>query len=212
MQTSASIDDPRSAAGSFSMADVHRLSAHAIKLMDMPKGGRLPFYCTPPAAVDAVILDPTPKDLVVGIVLRFLPRLKLLRSERPLLLVSPRAMLSGLPWLNRPVRRNEDLQTNLEYFNKDYDEELEMEPRPKQIREVTPPLYTRSPRARRQRERVVGFEEAPNRERSRIGRNIEGNGPSEAGAGENERREMNLPHSWQPTWEGTKMTDLRDPP
>ncbi|GJT19867.1 hypothetical protein Tco_0878573 [Tanacetum coccineum] len=53
-----------------------------------------------------------------------------------------------------------------------------------------------SPRVRRQRERVVGFEEAPNRERSIIRRNIKGNGPSEAGAEENGRREMNLPHFW----------------
>ncbi|GJV82126.1 hypothetical protein Tco_1517996, partial [Tanacetum coccineum] len=89
--------------------------------------------------------------------------------------------------------RNEDLRTELEYFSEDYDEELEMEPRHERTREVTPPLRTRSPRVRRQRERVVGFEEAPNRERSRIGRNIEGNGPSEAGAEENGRREMNLP-------------------
>ncbi|GKC93127.1 hypothetical protein Tco_1158569, partial [Tanacetum coccineum] len=32
------IDDPRPAAGSFSMADVRRLSAHVIKLRDMPGG------------------------------------------------------------------------------------------------------------------------------------------------------------------------------
>nr|GFA43765.1 hypothetical protein [Tanacetum cinerariifolium] len=69
--------------------------------------------------------------------------------------------------------RNEDLQTELEYFSEDYDEELEMEPRPERTREVTPPLHTRSPRARRQRERIVGFEEAPNKERSRIRRNVE---------------------------------------
>nr|GEY29166.1 putative reverse transcriptase domain-containing protein [Tanacetum cinerariifolium] len=35
---SATIDDPRPAAGSFSMADVRRLSTHVIKLRDMPKG------------------------------------------------------------------------------------------------------------------------------------------------------------------------------
>ncbi|GKG55305.1 hypothetical protein Tco_0571945, partial [Tanacetum coccineum] len=68
-----------------------------------------------------------------------------------------------------------------------------MEPRPERTREVTSPLRTRSLRIRRQRERVVGFEEAPNRGRSRIGRNIEGNRPSKARAGENGRREMNLP-------------------
>ncbi|GJR61999.1 hypothetical protein Tco_1504161 [Tanacetum coccineum] len=42
--------------------------------------------------------------------------------------------------------RNEDLQTELEYFSEDYDEELEMEPRPERTREVTLPLRTRSPR------------------------------------------------------------------
>ncbi|GJZ51380.1 hypothetical protein Tco_0605895 [Tanacetum coccineum] len=90
---SAAIDDPRPAAGSFSMADVRRLSAHVIKLRDIPKGvlvlsrlsrvwkshvqeephldvrptlKRLPFYCTPPVTADAVILDPTLEDLAVG--------------------------------------------------------------------------------------------------------------------------------------------------
>ncbi|GJY27594.1 hypothetical protein Tco_0403361 [Tanacetum coccineum] len=111
----AAIDDLRPAAGSFNMADVQCLSAHVIKLRDMPEGvlvlselsrvwksrvcdlvlrgadrnvfmifsddaevqeephldvrstlQRLPFYCTPPAAVEAVILDPPPEDLAVG--------------------------------------------------------------------------------------------------------------------------------------------------
>nr|GEU77460.1 reverse transcriptase domain-containing protein [Tanacetum cinerariifolium] len=87
---------------------------------------------------------------------------------------------------------NEDLSTELEYFCEDY-EELKMELRPEQTRKVTPPLRTRSSKVRRQRERVVVFKEAPNRERSRFRRNIEGNRPSEARAKENERREMNLP-------------------
>nr|GFC47102.1 hypothetical protein [Tanacetum cinerariifolium] len=75
------INDPRHAAGSFSMVDVCHLSAHVIKLRDMPGGcwfylgphhdirptlQRLPFYCTPPDATDAVIPDPTLKDLAVG--------------------------------------------------------------------------------------------------------------------------------------------------
>ncbi|GJW99211.1 hypothetical protein Tco_0181019 [Tanacetum coccineum] len=59
--------------------------------------------------------------------------------------------------------------------------------------EVTPPLRTRLPRVRRQRERVVGFEESPNMEGSRTGRITEGNRHSEAGEEENGRREMNLP-------------------
>ncbi|GJU74872.1 hypothetical protein Tco_1266277 [Tanacetum coccineum] len=108
--------------------------------------------------------------------------------------------------------RNEDLRTELEYFSKDYDEERKMEPRPERTREVTPPLRTRSPMVRRQRERVVGFEEASNREGSRTGRNTEGSRPSKAEAKENRRREMNLPHFWHPTWEGTKMVNIYNPP
>nr|GEU53609.1 putative reverse transcriptase domain-containing protein [Tanacetum cinerariifolium] len=89
------IDDPRHAAGSFNMAEVCRLSAHVIKLRDIPEGvlalsglshvwkshvcdpedphmdvrltlQRLPFYCTPLATADAVIPDPALEDLAVG--------------------------------------------------------------------------------------------------------------------------------------------------
>ncbi|GJZ67322.1 hypothetical protein Tco_0630562, partial [Tanacetum coccineum] len=109
---SAAIDNPRPAVGAFSMADIRRLSAHVIKLRDMPEGvlvlsglshvwksrvcdpvlrgadgngmgtgaevkeephhdirptlQRLSFYCTPHAAADAVIPDPTLEDLVMG--------------------------------------------------------------------------------------------------------------------------------------------------
>nr|GEV32467.1 reverse transcriptase domain-containing protein [Tanacetum cinerariifolium] len=59
-------------------------------------------------------------------------------------------------------------------------------------REVTPLLRTRSPMVCRQRERVIGFEEALNMEGSKIKRNIEGNRPSKVGAEENGRQEMNL--------------------
>ncbi|GJR14627.1 hypothetical protein Tco_0797279 [Tanacetum coccineum] len=51
----------------------------------------------------------------------------------------------------------------------DYDEERKMEPRPRPTRETTLPLWSRSPGVRRQRERVVGFKEASNREGSRAG-------------------------------------------
>ncbi|GKD16293.1 hypothetical protein Tco_1205451, partial [Tanacetum coccineum] len=50
----------------------------------------------------------------------------------------------------------------------------ELEPRPRPTRETTLPLRLRSPGVRMQRKRVVGFEEAPNREGSRAGRNAEG--------------------------------------
>ncbi|GKE99020.1 hypothetical protein Tco_0022371, partial [Tanacetum coccineum] len=41
--------------------------------------------------------------------------------------------------------RNTDLRTELEYFNEDYDEERDMEPRPKPTRATTPPLRVASP-------------------------------------------------------------------
>ncbi|GJV74724.1 hypothetical protein Tco_1506308 [Tanacetum coccineum] len=44
----------------------------------------------------------------------------------------------------RPIR-NEDLQTELDYFSEDYNEERELEPRPRPTRETTPPLRPRSP-------------------------------------------------------------------
>nr|GEZ48286.1 hypothetical protein [Tanacetum cinerariifolium] len=145
----AAIDDPRHAAGSFNMADMRHLSAHVIKLRDIPDGvlvlsglsrvrksrvcdlilrgadgnvmgihdflsllewtgvevqeephldvrptlQRLPFYYTPPAATGVVILDLTLGILpLVPLVPRLLLRLKLLRSEKPLLLVSLQAM------------------------------------------------------------------------------------------------------------------------
>ncbi|GKE42104.1 hypothetical protein Tco_1469388, partial [Tanacetum coccineum] len=106
----------------------------------------------------------------------------------------------------------EDLQTELEYFSKDYDEEREMEPRLEQTREVTPPLRTRSPRVRRQCERVVGFEEAPNREGIRTRKNTEGNRPSEAGAEENGRLEMNLHPLLAAHLGRAKMANLCNPP
>nr|GEV78405.1 hypothetical protein [Tanacetum cinerariifolium] len=75
----AAISDPRHAAGSINMAVVRRLSAHVIKLRDMPEGVLeephldvrstlqwLPFYCTPPVAANVVILKPTPEDLAAG--------------------------------------------------------------------------------------------------------------------------------------------------
>ncbi|GJS44858.1 hypothetical protein Tco_0594979 [Tanacetum coccineum] len=102
----SAINDLKPPAGSFNMEDVRRLSAHVVKLRDIPKGvlvlsglshvwksqtcdpvlrgangngtgeephhnirptlQRLPFYCTPPAIIDVVIPDPTPKDLTAS--------------------------------------------------------------------------------------------------------------------------------------------------
>ncbi|GKA72448.1 hypothetical protein Tco_0778664 [Tanacetum coccineum] len=89
--------------------------------------------------------------------------------------------------------RNEDLRTKLEYFSKDYDEEREMEPRPRPTKETTPPLRLRSPGVHGQQERVIEFEEAPNREGSRTGRNAEGSRPLKIETRENGNREMNIP-------------------
>nr|GEW53026.1 hypothetical protein [Tanacetum cinerariifolium] len=88
--------------------------------------------------------------------------------------------------------RDKDLQTEVECFSKDNDKECEMQLRLERTKEVTPPLRTRSPRVYKQRERVVGFKEVPNREGSRTERNTEGNRPSKAKSEENGRREMKL--------------------
>ncbi|GKE12844.1 zinc finger, CCHC-type containing protein [Tanacetum coccineum] len=79
------------------------------------------------------------------------------------------------------------------YFSEEYDEEREMEPRREQNRETTPPLHMRSPRVCRQREKVVGFEEALNREGGRLERNVEGDRPSELRARENGSQGMSIP-------------------
>nr|GEV19279.1 hypothetical protein [Tanacetum cinerariifolium] len=99
--SSSAIDDLWPPTSSFNMDDVHRLSAHVVKLRDINKGfwsylvmgihdfhflpewtgaevqeephhdirptlQRLPFYYTPPGAIDAVVLDLTLKDLAAG--------------------------------------------------------------------------------------------------------------------------------------------------
>nr|GEZ51301.1 reverse transcriptase domain-containing protein [Tanacetum cinerariifolium] len=53
--------------------------------------------------------------------------------------------------------RNTDLQTKLEYFNEDYDEEQEMEPIPESTRATTLPPQVTSLRIRRWKERTVGY-------------------------------------------------------
>ncbi|GKB48490.1 reverse transcriptase domain-containing protein [Tanacetum coccineum] len=101
-------------------------------------------------------------------------------STNPNHIISPafvEANYEVLESLLRERRRqihNEDLRTKLEYFSEDYDEEREMEPRPEPNREATPTLRPRFLVVHRQQERVTGFEEAPNREGSRRGRNVKG--------------------------------------
>ncbi|GJT29463.1 hypothetical protein Tco_0909738, partial [Tanacetum coccineum] len=78
-----------------------------------------------------------------------------------------------------PQVRNEDLRIQLYYYNEEYDEEMEMEPRPTCVRETTLVLRTGSPRVQRQNERVVEFEEAPNKEGIGTKRESDGRRPSE---------------------------------
>ncbi|GJT48347.1 reverse transcriptase domain-containing protein [Tanacetum coccineum] len=89
--------------------------------------------------------------------------------------------------------RNNDLQTELEYFSEDYDEEREMEPRPEPARAVTPPFRAASPRVRRRSKRVVGFEETQNRGESMVERNSEGGRPLEKASRGNGGQNVNLP-------------------
>ncbi|GKC22044.1 hypothetical protein Tco_1024194 [Tanacetum coccineum] len=89
--------------------------------------------------------------------------------------------------------RNNDLQTELEYFREDYDEEREMEPRPEPARAVTPPLRAASPRVRRRRERVVWFEETQNRGEIRVEKSNKRRRPSEEASRGNGIQNVNLP-------------------
>ncbi|GJW31262.1 reverse transcriptase domain-containing protein [Tanacetum coccineum] len=88
--------------------------------------------------------------------------------------------------------RNEGLCTAQDYYSEEYEEEREMEPRPTQVGETNPALRTRSPRARRQRGRVVEFEDAPDRDGSRVEKESKGGRPSERRVEDNENRRVNL--------------------
>ncbi|GJU88006.1 hypothetical protein Tco_1300429 [Tanacetum coccineum] len=106
-------------------------------------------------------------------------------SANPNLVISPafvEANYEVLESLLRGRRRhahNKDIRTELDYYNEEYDEKREMEPRPVRVREATHVLRIGSPRARRHRGRVVEFEEAPNRDGSRVERESEGRRPLE---------------------------------
>nr|GEU78981.1 ribonuclease H-like domain, reverse transcriptase, RNA-dependent DNA polymerase [Tanacetum cinerariifolium] len=60
-------------------------------------------------------------------------------------------VLESLLRYHRRQVRNEYLRTKLDYYNEEYDEEREMEPRPARVMETTPVLQTGSPRVRRYR-------------------------------------------------------------
>nr|GEU31902.1 reverse transcriptase domain-containing protein [Tanacetum cinerariifolium] len=93
----------------------------------------------------------------------------------------------------RRKMRNNDLRTKLEYISEDYDKEREMKPRPRPARAITPPLRAASPRVRRRKERVVGFEETQNRGESRVKRKNKGGRPSEEAPRGNGSQNVNLP-------------------
>ncbi|GJX17099.1 retrotransposon protein, putative, ty3-gypsy subclass [Tanacetum coccineum] len=82
-------------------------------------------------------------------------------SANPNPMISPtfvEANYEALKSLLRDQRRqmrNNDLQTELEYFSEDYDEEREMEPRHEPTRAATPPLRVASPKIRGRGERTI---------------------------------------------------------
>ncbi|GJY54597.1 hypothetical protein Tco_0446261 [Tanacetum coccineum] len=102
-------------------------------------------------------------------------------------------VLKSLSRERRRRKRNEDLYTKLEYFSEEYNEEREMEPRLVRNRESNTVLHMRSPRARRQREKMVDFKDIPNRDGSMVERNSEGGRPSGLRADNNRSQRMNLP-------------------
>ncbi|GKB61772.1 hypothetical protein Tco_0917958 [Tanacetum coccineum] len=101
-------------------------------------------------------------------------------------------VLESLLREHRRRMRNEDLHTELEYFSEECDEEREMEPRPARAKETTPVLPTVSPRVQRQRERVVEFKNAPNRDEGRVERNFERRNSKRRGE-DYKHQEVNLP-------------------
>nr|GEX71892.1 hypothetical protein [Tanacetum cinerariifolium] len=73
------------------------MSISMVVLVRESREKRLPFYYISPVAVDVVVPDHTSEDLATSNPsAKVLPRLKLLRSERPLPLVPPQAMLPSV--------------------------------------------------------------------------------------------------------------------
>ncbi|GJS92058.1 hypothetical protein Tco_0774694 [Tanacetum coccineum] len=116
-------------------------------------------------------------------------------------------VLKSLLMERKRQRRNEDLRTKLEYFSEEYDEEREMEPRPTRVREDIPILQAASSRVRRQSERVIEIEDAPNKEGSRVERNDEG-GRSMGQRAEHNRSQP-MSHLPQAQGEAPPLEDLQ---
>ncbi|GKA30259.1 hypothetical protein Tco_0716564 [Tanacetum coccineum] len=120
-------------------------------------------------------------------------------SNNPDPMISPtfvKANYKVLKSLIRECKRqgsHEDLLNKLEYFSEEYDEVREIEPRPIRVLEATPIPQAASSRVQRQKESVVEFEDAPNKEGSRVERNDEGGRPLGQRAKDNEPQGMSLP-------------------
>ncbi|GJU44248.1 hypothetical protein Tco_1201514 [Tanacetum coccineum] len=112
------------------------------------------------------------------------------------------------PQERRRQVQNEDLRAELEYYNEEYDEEREMEPRPVRARATTLVLRTRSPRVRRHRGRVVEFEDAPNMDGSRVEKESDGRRPSKRRVKMVEVVEETFLHYSQPTWKKSERAPM----
>ncbi|GJX77665.1 hypothetical protein Tco_0324476 [Tanacetum coccineum] len=161
-----------------------------------------------PSELERDLLPMTPRNLQIvssGIKSssRWLPVWEF-TTQRPTPFAGSASMKLWQRWQGPQERRrqvqNEDLRAELEYYNEEYDEEREMEPRPVRARATTLVLRTRSPRVRRHRGRVVEFEDAPNRDGSRVEKESDGRRPSKRRVKMVEVVEETFLHYSQPTW------------
>ncbi|GJR06566.1 hypothetical protein Tco_0529550 [Tanacetum coccineum] len=85
---------------------------------------------------------------------------------------------------------NPDLVISPAFIEANYEREMEL--RPARVRIATPVLRTRSPRVQRHKGRVVDFEEAPNKDGSRVEREPDGRSTSKRRTKEGGSRGGNL--------------------
>nr|GEV78222.1 reverse transcriptase domain-containing protein [Tanacetum cinerariifolium] len=132
-----------------------------------------PGFSTPPQIPNIVTSERLPMTTTVfsATTLNNMPSTYLAStSANPNPMISPAFVKENYEVLESLLRErqrqihNEYLRIGLEYFSEAYDEEREMEPRLETNKETTPPLRQRSLVVRRQRERIIGFEEAPIKE------------------------------------------------
>lgn len=97
------------------------------------------------------------------------PNLRASTSANPEPIISPAFVdanyeeLESLPRARRRQVRNTEMRRELEYSSDEYDEEIEMEPRPSTSRANHPVLRTGSPASRKTNGRNVGFDGVPER-------------------------------------------------